>query len=274
MKKCKNWPIAVCTWSLKLPSIEHTAKAINELGIEHVHLALAPALEENGHEYLRAVERQGWTVTCTMMAFAEEDYSSKESIKVTGGIFPDDSWLKNRDLVTRAIGLTADMGVDYLSFHFGFIGQPGGTSWSKLLERTQFLAQEAGKRKVMLLMETGQETVGELKSFLEQLNHPAVGVNLDPANMILYDAQDPIEAIGVLGPWIRHVHVKDAIHKNSPGDWGGEVPWGTGNVDVPAFLGALEKIGYSGVLAIEREAGDQREADIRSAIEKLVGYKG
>jgi sugar phosphate isomerase/epimerase len=274
MKKCKNWPISVCTWSLRLPDIQELAKAINQLGIQHIHLALPPALEKNGDAYLRVVEEQGWTVTCTMMAFAEEDYSSKEAIKVTGGILPDSTWRKNQDLVTRAIGLTADMGVDYLSFHFGFIGQPGGPSWNKLLERTRILADEAAKRKVMLLMETGQETGGELKSFLEQLSHSAVGVNFDPANMILYDEGDPIEAIGILGPWIKHVHVKDGRRPRSASDWSGDVPWGTGDVNVPAFFESLEKIGYSGALAIEREVGDQRLADIASAIEKLVSYTG
>ena len=54
----------------------------------------------------------------------------------------------------------------------------------------------------------------------------------------------------------------------------GDVPWGTGDVDASAFLGILEQIGYVGALAIEREVGDQRVVDIRSAIEKLVDYRG
>jgi L-ribulose-5-phosphate 3-epimerase len=274
MKKCGNWPIAVCTWSLKLPGIEETAAAIRSLGIQHVHLALAPALGEKGSEYLRAVQRQGWSVTCTMMAFAEEDYSSRESIKLTGGILPDGTWPKNRDLLSRAIALTARMQVGYLSFHFGFIGRPGGSSWRKLLQRTRTLADEAVKRRVVLLMETGQETAEELQQFLDELDHPAVGVNFDPANMVLYDEGAPVEALGVLAPRIRHVHIKDARHPPSRTEWGKEVPWGTGEVDAAGFLRTLERIGYSGALAIEREAGDNRLADIRSAMEELAAYRG
>jgi sugar phosphate isomerase/epimerase len=262
-----------------------TAEAINGLGVEHVHLALPaalehphfamhPAREEGGTGYLEVVAKQGWTVTCTMMAFVEEDYSSIEAIQATGGIFPDETWERNRDLVVEAIGLTADMGVDFLSFHFGFIGQPGSASWNKLLERTRILAEKAAKRKVMLLMETGQETAEELKSFIEQLGYPAIGVNFDPANMILYDNDDPIKAVEVLAPWIKHVHIKDGVRPSSLSELTGEVPWGTGDVDTVAFLGKLEEIGYNGALAIEREAGSQRVDDIRSAIEQLVAYRG
>jgi sugar phosphate isomerase/epimerase len=264
----------VCTWSLNLPNIEATAEAINGLGIEHIHLALPPALEKNGDAYLRVVKEQGWTVTCTMMAFAEEDYSSFEAIRETGGIYPDATWSKNKELVTRAIGINADMGVDYLSFHFGFIGEPGSTTWNKILERTRILAEEAARAKIMLLMETGQETAEELKRFIEQLDHPAVGVNFDPANMILYDNDEPIGAVEILAPWIKHVHIKDGKRPRPDKEWEGEVPWGMGDVDTVAFLRALERIGYTGALAIERESGNQRVADIRSAIEKLVAYQG
>ena len=37
-----------------------------------------------------------------------------------------------------------------------------------------------------------------------------MGVNFDPANMLLYDKGDPIEALRLLGPWVRQVHIKDA----------------------------------------------------------------
>ena len=66
-----------------------------------------------------------------------------------------------------------------------------------------------------------------------------VGINFDPANMILYDAGDPIEAINILGRHIGHVHVKDAVASDQPGvEWGTEVPFGTGQVDVKKFLAA------------------------------------
>ena len=48
-----------------------------------------------------------------------------------------------------------------------------------------------------------------------------------------------------------------------------EVPLGTGQVDYPAYLAALDEIGYRGFLTIEREVGDDPIGDIRIAINHL-----
>ena len=54
-----------------------------------------------------------------------------------------------------------------------------------------------------------------------------------------------------------------------PETWGKEVPVGTGDVDWTAFFGVCKQAGYSGNLIIEREAGDQRIADINKAQQLL-----
>ena len=83
--------------------------------------------------------------------------------------------------------------------------------------------------------------------------------------MILYEKGDPVEAIGVLGSRIKQCHIKDATATAVPGTWGQEVVVGTGQVDWPGFFKALQDVGFDGYLAIEREAGDQRAADIEAA---------
>jgi sugar phosphate isomerase/epimerase len=88
--------------------------------------------------------------------------------------------------------------------------------------------------------------------------------------MVLYDKGDPIEAVQVLGPWIRHVHIKDAIRTRQPGTWGREVPWGDGDVGPAEFVKALADAGFSGALAVEREAGDDRLGDIALAVSRLA----
>jgi sugar phosphate isomerase/epimerase len=88
--------------------------------------------------------------------------------------------------------------------------------------------------------------------------------------MILYNKNKPTEAVQILGPWIRHVHIKDAVRTKTPGEWGSEVPWGDGEVDGDAFLDALNTTCFDGALAIERESGEHRAEDIRKAIERLT----
>jgi sugar phosphate isomerase/epimerase len=247
---------------------------MRELGIGYVNLAVGPALQQDGEEYLQAVRKQDWTISSTMIAFPCEDYSTLESIKETGGVGPDEHWEKNRELALRAINVTAELGAQYLLMHAGFIDHTQPDYVRKFYDRIRLLADAAGEKQVKLLMETGQETAEELRNFLTEMDHPALKVNFDPANMILYDKGNPLEAIKVLAPWIKHVHIKDAIRTKTPGTWGTEVPWGEGEVGSDAFLRTLKECGFNGALAIEREAGGDRFGDIKKAAEKLSVFRG
>ena len=271
MLKCNHWPIGVCSWSLQ-SDISGVADAMQQLDLEHIHLALRPALAENGAEYLDTVRRQNWTITCGMIDFPQEDYSTLDAIKETGGVIPDEYWPDNKKMVVAAVDIAAELEVKYLSFHAGFLDHSRPAYAKKFFDRVGVLADAAQFQGVVLLMETGQEEAEDLRQFLEELNHPALGVNFDPANMILYDKGDPIDALYTLAPWIKHIHIKDAIRTQTPGAWGAEVPWSTGQVNADTFLESLTEIDYAGALAIEREAGDQRLQDIRFAAEKLSQF--
>ena len=269
--RCGHWPLSVCSWSLRT-DLNGVAQAMKQLGISRVNLALKPAFREDGDAYLEAVRAQPWTVSAATIGFFHEDYSSLESIRATGGIVPDEHWDENREMVLRAIDITATLGVPFLTLHAGFIEDDDPVKAQHFRDRVVRLADAAGERGIALLMETGQETAKCLRDLLEELNHPALGINFDPANMILYGKGDPVEAVRMLGRWIRHVHIKDAIATKIPGTWGTEVPWGRGQVGSASFLHALETIGYNGALAIEREAGDNRLEDIRQAAGLLTAW--
>ncbi|HVK57874.1 MAG TPA: sugar phosphate isomerase/epimerase, partial [Candidatus Kapabacteria bacterium] len=113
----------------------------------------------------------------------------------------------------------------------------------------------------------GQEDADDLELFLIQLNRPNVGVNFDPANMILYDRGEPIDALQTLGKRLRQVHIKDANRTKKAGEWGEEVTVGTGEVDWKGFFDTLDELRFAGFCCIEREAGNQRVADIKTARE-------
>lgn len=188
------------------------------------------------------------------------------------GIAPNTCWQRNRDLFFEALTLTHDLGVDLLTFHLGFIDGRDQAYFQKLIDRTRCLADKAAEQEVTLALETGQESAAELDTFLERLDHPQVGINFDPGNMILYDKGDPIEALRLLGPRVKHCHIiKDALYTKHPGTWGTEVPWGQGQVETDTFLQPLTEIGSQGALAIGRESGDNQLGDIRTAIGHLTG---
>lgn len=268
-KKCGNWPLAVCTWSLRA-DVATTIAAVRQVGLDRINLALKPALDDGGEAYLDAISVSGLAISATTIGFPQEDYTSLETIRATGGIVPDEYWPENRRRVEHAAEITAQLHVPYLTLHAGFLEDDDPVQARRVRDRLLSLADMAGQRGLMLLMETGQESAVCLREMLEQLAHPALGVNFDPANVILYDKGVPVEAVHTLGPWIKHVHVKDAIRTKQPGTWGTEVPWGDGEVGSEAFLKALREAGYTGMLAIEREAGDDRRGDIQLAAERLV----
>ena len=174
----------------------------------------------------------------------------------------------HKEKILQAIELTASLNIKFLTFHFGFIEN----SDYELREKVRFLADVAEQNNIMILMESGQESAESLKEFLVKLSHPALGVNFDPANMILYDKSDPVSALETLTPWVKHIHIKDARRSAVAGQWGEEVPWGDGDFDNYEFLKTLNRIGYQGALAIEREAGSKRLEDIQHAALSLSQF--
>lgn len=265
--------IGVCSWSLHPKNIAELIARVRELGLSHIQLALQPLLEADEaarNEDLARLRDSGLVLTAGMISFPGEDYSTIAMIAQTGGYVPTDLWPKRKELTLRAAELGKMLGLSMISTHIGFVPQSSEKNYAVMTERVSEVAQAMKTHNIDLLMETGQEEASELLQFLNDLRAPNVHVNFDPANMILYGAGDPIEAIGILGRHIRHVHVKDATLSAQPRlKWGEEVPFGTGQVPPREFLEALAQVRYTGPLVIEREAGDNRVRDVRAAIEAL-----
>ena len=201
-----------------------------------------------------------------MFGCVGEDYSTLETIRATGGIAPDATWEQNLKNLRATVKLSAELGLHLVTFHAGFLPHDeADPSFAKMMERLIIVAKLFAAEHISLGLETGQETSATLAALLGKLACPNVGVNFDPANMILYDKGDPVAALRVLGPWIRQVHLKDANRTKTPGTWGEEVPAGSGQVDWPGFFATLKELKFAGNFVIEREAGDQRVADVCAA---------
>lgn len=264
--------LGVCSWSFRLP-LDGVAAEMKKMGLKRIHLALQPFLEgesrhgaaEGAGAWEKVKERFAsgeWVLSATMIGFPQEDYTTLGSIMKTGGVVPDDVWESNKKIVKAGAKLSAELKSPMLTLHAG-TPAADAASKQKFADRVKFVVDTCGEAGVGVAFETGQETAEELAEFLQKM--PGVGVNFDPANMILYDKGDPVAAVKILAPWIRHIHIKDAKRTTKPGEWGTEVPWGDGEVNPSAFFTALKDAGYTGAFAIEREAGDNRVADIALA---------
>jgi L-ribulose-5-phosphate 3-epimerase len=264
--------LAVCSWSVQPSSPQELAARIEDIGIHRVQLALDP-LRENPKlwDATEACFRdKGISVVSGMFGCVGEDYSTLQSIRDTGGLAPDSTWEQNRKNIRATVPIARRLGLKLLAFHAGFLPHDeSDPNFGKMLGRLSEVADVFANAGMNLGLETGQETAPVLLEVLQKLNKKNVGVNFDPANMILYDKGNPIEALQVLGGWVRQVHIKDAVRTKVPGTWGAEVPVGTGQVDWCAFIDTLNAHNSTCDLVIEREAGQQRVADIRFARQTL-----
>ena len=271
--KTLNDRVAVCSWSLQPANPEELVAKLLATGIRRVQLALDPLREapEVWGQTAALFQQHGISLISGMFGCAGENYTTLETIRLTGGIAPDATWEQNWKNIEATAAVARQLGLKLITFHAGFLphleSDPG---FGKLSARLAQVADLFLAQGMVLGLETGQETAVVLLQLLQRLNRPNLGVNFDPANMILYDKGDPIEAMRVLGPWIRQVHLKDARHTKAPGTWGEEVSVGSGEVDWRAFFATLKQLNFAGDFVIEREAGAQRVADIRQAREAVT----
>ena len=124
------------------------------------------------------------------------------------------------------------------------------------------------------LFETGQETPTTLLRFIEAIGTGNVGINLDSANLILYGKANPVDALEVIGKYVRGIHAKDGFYPTNGMQLGHEVKVGEGKVNFPVFVQKLKEVGFDGSLTIEREiSGEQQRLDIietKAYLEKLI----
>ncbi len=267
--------LGVCSWSMRAKNASELADVCAKIGVKKVQLALVPHREDPGalDGVPEALAAKGIAITSGMFGTVGEDYTSPQTIAATGGVIIDKHWAENLNIAKNTAKYARKFGLKLVSMHAGFL--PHDVSdplYQKLLDRIVTIAKIFADQSQILLFETGQESAKDLWTFLKELDAKGAtntAVNFDPANMILYDMGDPIEALKSLLPRVQQLHIKDAIKTSVPGTWGAEVPVGQGQVNWEAFIKALEEGNFKGDMMIEREAGDDRVKDAKIAVEYL-----
>lgn len=277
MRKQTIEQLGVCSWSLKATGPADLAEKVKATGLKKVQLALTPHRNDPGlwGGVEDVLKENGISIVSGMFGTVGEDYTSPETIRKTGGIVPDEHWEENLQIARDAACLAGKMGIPYVSAHAGFFPHEStDPSFNKLIKRIEAITEVFSEHNLELIFETGQETADTLLMFFDELDKRGItnaGVNFDPANMLLYDMDDPVQALQKLIPRVKQIHAKDGKRPDVPGTWGAEVVVGTGEVDWNAFIKILVENDYTGNLVFEREAGDDRIGDIQSGIRYISG---
>lgn len=238
-----------------------------------VHVGMAPA--SLAAPLKEALTKYGIEATAVMTLgpgrMVWDFYHGPETI----GIVPPATRAARIDALKRASDLGKACGIKAVHTHCGFIPEnPNDPLYPQAVEAIKTIASYCKANGQAFLMETGQETPITMLRAIEDTGLDNIGVNLDTANLILYDKGEPVGALDVLGKHVRGLHAKDGLYPTNPRELGKETPIGKGRVNFPEVIRGLHRLSYVGPITIEREiSGARQESDIRASkqyLERLI----
>jgi len=275
--------IGIMSDSFRLGAREGIAKA-KELGADGVQVYAVRG--EICPENLEKAARQELKAYCSSLGL--EISALCGDLGGHGFLREDENFLKvkkSNDIVDLAV----DLGTGIVTTHIGVVpADSNSEQYAILLKACREIGNYAFSKGVTFAIETGPEVASQLKTFLIDADSKGLGVNMDPANLVMVTGDDPVQAVYTLKDYIVHTHAKDGVKLqdcdplavyNSFADGGvdglnigelfNEVPLGEGGVDFDKYLAALSDIGYTGYLTIEREVGEDPATDIAMAVQFL-----
>ena len=226
--------------------------------------------------FLAELSEAGIRLTCVFAGFEGESYASIAEAARTVGLVPRDRREARAAELCAISDYAETLRCGAVGLHVGFVPHDrGGEDYKDLVATVARCCDHAAENGQTINLETGQETAAALLEFLGDVGRENLGVNFDPANLLLYGTGDPLADLRTIGGRVFSVHCKDA-RRAAPDvrgeEWGEEVPLGEGEVDIPAYVRTLHELGYRGPLTIERELPDDPERqkkDVAQAVAVL-----
>lgn len=267
MQLLRDLEIGVMFWAGRDPV--ETIRELKALGARCGQIGIAGDFPLAGAaaKWKAALEAENFPVVTAFCAYNGESYADIPTVQQTVGFIPPKTRAEREQRTYAVSDFAREVGITSIATHIGFVPEdeshPDYVAVRDLVRR---ICDHAAKNKQTFALETGQEAADTLLRFFLDVNRPSLGINFDPANMILYGTGDPIEALGTLAAHVISVHAKDGDWppKGVPGALGEEKPLGQGAVGMERFVRKLKSVGFKGPLNIEREVSDQKQrlADI------------
>ena len=251
-------------------------KEAKEMGFDSVQFTcwqMERYTDETAETILNALEKYGVRISTFWCGWRGKEswmWNSYEG-PLTLGIVPPHARFERILDLKKGSDFAKKLGVDQIATHAGFIPEDPNTElYRETIVALREIAAYCKKNGQYLLFETGQETPVAMLRCFEQVGEDNLGVNLDTANLILYGKANPVDALHILGKYVRNIHAKDGLYPVNGHDLGRQVAIGEGVVDFPAFIKKLKEIGYDSYVTIEREIkGGASDGEIIAAKEYL-----
>jgi sugar phosphate isomerase/epimerase len=187
----------------------------------------------------------------------------------TRGGYADPDRLEGRIAATKsALKLAHDLGAGVVLNHVGDIPpESAGPQWQLLVDVLADLGAWGQRVGAMLCAEVGRAAPADLLRLIGALPDGSLACDVVTGALVVHGS-DPVAAVAAVSSHVAHVHVTDAVAGAFAGR-GRAVMLGTGQVDLPGVLAALEERGYRGWIGIEPVDDRDAAAEITAAIDHL-----
>jgi len=249
--------------------IEETIGRVRKLGFTNCFLSLDDFLGKYNRTLAQkmrdALDRNNLVATTTEVVGPGPLKWNFTEGPATIGVVPRATRAARVDALKQTSDFAKLLGIGRVQTHCGFIPEdPADPLYEETVLTIRDLAKHCAGNGQDFLMETGQETPTTMLRAIKDVNHPNLGVGLDTANLILYGKANPVDALELIGPYVKAMHAKDGRWPTDPSKLGEEVVIGKGLVDFKQVLGKLKRLGYTGAVTIEREtSGPQQMEDVK-----------
>lgn len=194
---------------------------------------------------------------------------------LTLGLIPRTYRAQRVEKVKKFSDFAKQLEIPAIRLHVGFIPEdPNELLYHEAVETLRDVIGYCKRNGQDFLYETGTETPITMLRAMKDIGLDNQGVNLDTANLILYDKANPLDALDILGPYVKNTHAKDGFYPTNPHDLGKEVAIPHGKVDFPKIIARLKELNYQGPITIEREiSGPEQIEDVkreRDYLKKLI----
>lgn len=224
--------------------------------------------EEMAKKARAAADAAGISISSFWCGYSGPCGWNYEKGPATIGLVPEEYRVMRTEQLKKGADIAAWLGTPNMATHVGFLPMdPQDEKYQGAVAALKEIVGYCQERGITFCFETGQETPMVLRRCIQDIGLPNLGVNLDPANLLLYGNANPVDALDIIGTFVRDVHAKDGEYPTDGYNLGHEKALGQGRVNFPALVAKLKELGYNGSLTIEREiSGPQQAADIKMAV--------
>jgi L-ribulose-5-phosphate 3-epimerase len=250
------------------PGIEETISRVRKLGFSNCFLSLddlLPKYSESLAQRIRTALASNGIIATTAEVVGpgplKWDFLDGPA---TIGVVPRATRASRVHALKETSNFAKLLGIKLIQTHCGFIPEdPADPLYEETVLAIRDITVHCASNGQSFLMETGQETPTTMLRAIKDVNHPNLGVGLDTANLILYGKANPVDAVDIIGPFVKSIHAKDGRWPTDPSKLGEEVLIGQGLVNFKQVFSKLKALHYTGAITIEREtSGPQQIQDV------------